>query len=133
MTPDKTDADRRRQQRNRARAMRRRPTEAERKLWWHLRRRIPLAGTYFRRQVPLDRYIVDFACLGARLVIEVDGGGHARDEAARRDAARTRDLEALGFTVLRFANAQIHQEIESVIETIHARIAEQNPQTLPPV
>ena len=132
MSADNTDADRRRQRRNRARAMRRRPTEAERKLWWHLRRRIPLAGTYFRRQVPLGRYIVDFACLGARLVIEVDGGGHARDSVARRDAARTRDLEAHGYTVLRFSNAQIHQEIESVIEAIHARIADQHPDALPP-
>jgi len=61
---------------NLARGLRRNPTEAEQRLWSRLRRR-QLDGVRFRRQVPLGRYIVDFACLSARLVIEIDGGQHA--------------------------------------------------------
>src|SRR5262249_10915000 len=57
-------------QRQLAREMRSAPTEAERKLWWHLRHRLPTRGTHFRRQVRIGRYIVDFACHARRLVIE---------------------------------------------------------------
>jgi very-short-patch-repair endonuclease len=64
-----------------ARRMRASPTEAERKLWWHLRYRLELPGTHFRRQVRLGRYIVDFASHQVRLVIEVDGGQHAQRDA----------------------------------------------------
>lgn len=116
---------------NRARAMRKQPTEAERKLWWHLRRRIALHGTYFRRQVRLGRYIVDFCCLKARLVVEVDGGQHGRDSIARYDAARSQELEGQGFTVLRFSNTQVLREIDTVIETIYAHLARECPQALP--
>ncbi|KPQ10575.1 MAG: hypothetical protein HLUCCO17_10950 [Saliniramus fredricksonii] len=119
------------QLRHRARAMRKQPTEAERKLWWHLRRRIVLHGTYFRRQVPLGRYIVDFCCLKARLVVEVDGGQHTQDSIARYDAARTHELEGQGFTVLRFSNTQVLQEIDTVIETIYAHLAAGCPRNLP--
>jgi very-short-patch-repair endonuclease len=69
----------------RAQAMRLSPTEAERKLWWHLRHCLPLAGTHFRRQVRIGHYIVDFASHGPKLAIDLDGGQHAvqnkRDEA----------------------------------------------------
>ena len=108
--------------RDRARALRRSATEAEKKLWWHLRRKLPLEGTYFRRQVPLGPYFADFACLKHRLVIELDGGQHTTPEAQRRNAERTRFLEAQGFRVLRFWNDQVFSEIESVIETIHAAV-----------
>gem|GEM_PF-662936 len=119
------------QLRHRARATRKQPTEAERKLWWHLRRRIALHGTYFRRQVPLGRCIVDFCSLKARLVVEVDGGQHTRDSIARYDSARTQELEGRGFTVLRFSNTQVLREIDIVIETIYAHLAEACPQNLP--
>ena len=59
-------------QRQVAREMRSAPTEAERRLWWHLRHRLPTRGTHFRRQVRIGRYIVDFACHARRVVIEVD-------------------------------------------------------------
>src|ERR1700752_1104561 len=70
-----------------ARAMRKAPTEAEKKLWWHLRHRLPVSNPHFRRQVRIGRYIVDFASHRAKLVIEIDGGQHAEQAAA--DATRT--------------------------------------------
>jgi very-short-patch-repair endonuclease len=72
----------------RAHAMRASPTIAERRLWWHLRHRLAIDGTHFRRQVHLGRYIVDFVSHDARLIIEVDGGQH--DAQSRRDVERTR-------------------------------------------
>jgi very-short-patch-repair endonuclease len=120
-----------RQARDRARAMRKQPTEAEKRLWWHLRRRIPLVGSSFRRQVALGPYIVDFCCLKARLVVEVDGGQHTTDAALAYDAARTRSLEAQGFQVIRFPNGDVLSAMDAVIATIHARLAERAPDLLP--
>src|SRR5262249_49114868 len=91
--------------RMRAGAMRATPTEAERRLWWHLRHRLPLAHTHFRRQVRLGTYIVDFASHTARIVIEVDGGQHA--ERSNADAIRTRFLEGEGYRVLRYWNNDV--------------------------
>ncbi|HET6913133.1 MAG TPA: endonuclease domain-containing protein [Rhodanobacteraceae bacterium] len=79
-------------------SLRRNQTEAERALWAMLRDR-HLLGTKFRRQHRLGRFIVDFAAVEQRLVIEVDGSQHM-DSAS--DEQRTRYLEALGFRVLRF-------------------------------
>jgi very-short-patch-repair endonuclease len=104
----------------RARAMRSEPTEAERKLWWNLRRRLPLAGSHFRRQVRLGHYIVDFASHGLKLIIEVDGGQHAEQEG--RDAARTRFLESEGYWVLRFWNNEVLGNIDGVLEMIQSAI-----------
>jgi very-short-patch-repair endonuclease len=61
-----------------------------------------LGGFKFRRQVPIGRYFADFACLGARLVVELDGSQH--HDRADYDAARTRELEACGWRVMRFDN-----------------------------
>src|SRR4051812_36329020 len=80
---DMTDADR---LRSFARDMRRDATLAERRLWGLLRNR-KMEGFKFRRQVPLGPYIVDFACLEAKLVVEADGGQHADNVCdERRDA-----------------------------------------------
>ena len=76
-------------ERSRARALRHRMTEPEKRLWRHLRQCLPLERTHFRRQVPIEGYVVDFCCLGARLVVEVDGNQHGFDAAMQRDAART--------------------------------------------
>ncbi len=73
--------------RTRGRAMRLAPTDAERKLWWHLRYRLALPNTHFRRQVHLGRYIVDFACHALKIVIEIDGA--STPEQSKRDARRT--------------------------------------------
>ena len=102
-------------QRRLARAMRATPTDAERKLWWHLRHRIPTPGSHFRRQVRIDRYIVDFACHATRIVIEVDGSQHDRSAA---DENRTKVLEATGYRVLRYWNNDVLSNIDSVLEDI---------------
>ena len=99
----------------RARALRRDQTDVERKLWSLLRGR-RLDGFKFRRQVPIDRYFADFACVEAKLVVELDGGQHA--DQAGYDAARTQTLEALGWRVLRFWNPDVVLEPEGVIGTI---------------
>src|SRR5262245_26367551 len=84
--------------RGRARTLRRRATEPEQRLWWHLRHRIPIEGTHFRRQVPIGPYIADFCCLKARLIIEVDGNQHGYDENALKDEKRTAYLASQGFS-----------------------------------
>jgi len=107
-------------QRKRAREMRAAPTEAERKLWWHLRYRLSTPGTHFRRQVQIGRYIVDFACHANHIVVEVDGGQHGMTSAA--DAKRTEALEAHGYRVLRYWNNDVFSNIDGVLEEILSAI-----------
>ena len=83
---------------------------------WRVLRRRQVCGCKFRRQAPIGEYIVDFVCFEVRLVIEVDGGQHM--EAASYDAARTAWLEGEGFSVIRFWNNQVLQEMDSVREAI---------------
>ena len=97
---------------SRARSLRRDQSTAEQKLWGRLRNR-QLEGHKFRRQVPLGRFIVDFSCYDARLVIEVDGGQHA--EQTQEDAARTAWFESRGFRVLRFWNSEVEESMEGVL------------------
>jgi very-short-patch-repair endonuclease len=99
--------------------MRAAPTDAERKLWWHLRHRVPTPGTHFRRQVRIGRYIVDFACHATRIAIEVDGSQHGRSAA---DEKRTKVLEANGYRVLRYWNNDVLSNIDSVLEDILSAI-----------
>jgi len=99
----------------RARAMRRDPSDAEQVLWRHLRAR-QLAGYKFRRQVVIGRYIVDFVCIDAGLVVEADGGQHAGH--AAYDARRSAELAARGYRVLRFWNNEILGDIDSVLGRI---------------
>jgi very-short-patch-repair endonuclease len=73
----------------RAHQLRRNTTDAEKKLWRHLRR-LDFDSSHFRRQVPIDPYIADFACMAARLLIEIDGSQHAEDRKKVHDEARTR-------------------------------------------
>jgi very-short-patch-repair endonuclease len=98
-----------------ARQLRNNPTEAEQKLWSHLRRK-QLLGFRFRRQRPIGRYIVDFVCLEVSLIIEVDGGQHAEEIA--KDEARTRFLERQGFRVVRFWNNDVLANTEEVLQAI---------------
>jgi very-short-patch-repair endonuclease len=95
------------------------PTEAERKLWWHLRHRIPTLGTHFRRQVRIGPYIADFACYATRTVIEVDGGHHGGSTV---DEARTKVLAANGYRVLRYWNNDVLTNIDGVLEDILSAI-----------
>jgi len=101
--------------RTRARALRKNPTEAERALWNHLRF-WQVDGYKFRRQQPLGKYIVDFVCLEKSLIVEVDGGHHA--DQIEYDSERDAWLQAQGFSILRFWNNDILQNISSVTEAI---------------
>lgn len=107
-----------------ARKLRKNMPPAERALWRCLRNR-QLAGFRFRRQHAIAPYIVDFACLDARLVIELDGDQHGRGDAPTRDAIRDAAIEAAGFRIERFWNHEIAQNLNGVLETI-LRAAEEN-------
>ena len=100
-----------RKMRRHARDLRLRMTDAERKLWFALRNR-RFAGFKFRRQVPIERFIADFVCFEARLVIEVDGGQHAD---SIRDQKRDRWFAANGFRVMRFWNNEVLSNLEGVM------------------
>ncbi|PRH87478.1 hypothetical protein C5L14_12765 [Labrys okinawensis] len=96
-------------------------TEAERKLWRALER-LPLEGTHFRRQAPLGSYVVDFLCPAAKLVIELDGEQHGREEIKARDDIRTRWLNSQGYNVVRFWNHEIFDNLEGVLDTLYAAL-----------
>lgn len=106
---------------SRARALRRDATPAERKLWSQLKQ-LEIAGSHFRRQTPIGRYFADFACYRTRLVVEVDGEQHGIDAARRHDEARTRFLQSNGYRVLRFWNAEVLSNLESVVDTVCAAL-----------
>ncbi|WP_420469750.1 endonuclease domain-containing protein [Brevundimonas sp. FT23042] len=105
----------------RARGLRRRQTYAEAVLWQAFRAR-RLDGLHFRRQHPIDPWCVDFACLSLRLVIELDGGVHGRDERQLDDYHRQKGIEALGWCVLRFPNAQVTGALHTVIAAIREQV-----------
>jgi very-short-patch-repair endonuclease len=93
--------------------------EAEARLWHQLRDR-RLMGHKFRRQHSIGPFIADFACVAARLVIELDGSQHA--DAAAADARRTAFLEAEGWTVIRFWNARVMTDMDNVLREIIAHL-----------
>ena len=107
-----------------ARKLRQNATDAERALWQQLRA-ARLDGHKFRRQAPIGRYIVDFVCFEARLVVEVDGGQHA--DRQRQDAQRTAWLASQGFRVLRFWNTEVLGHMEAVKEVMARACAEKPP------
>ena len=113
----------------RARALRREATDAERLLWSLLRNR-QFLGLKFRRQHPLGGYILDFYCHEARLGVELDGGQHAEPEQAAYDAQRTRDLEGFGVRVVRFWNHEVLKEPEAVLGAI-MEVVEEGPDNRP--
>jgi hypothetical protein len=80
-----------------------------------------MAGTHFRRQVPIGPYVADFACMAARLIIEVDGSHHG-DAGRARDEARTQWFVSQGYRVIRFWNNEISQRIEGVMKAIYAAL-----------
>jgi very-short-patch-repair endonuclease len=102
-----------------ARQLRRRMTPQEVKVWVKLRELRPV-GLHFRRQVPTGQYVVDFACLKRRLVVEIDGNQHGYPLEAAADERRDRSLAALGFRVQRFGNSDVDCDLNAVIETIFA-------------
>jgi very-short-patch-repair endonuclease len=104
-----------------ARQLRKNPTIAETRLWDELRK-LRAQGYHFRRQVPLERYIVDFACLAQRVIVEVDGIQHATAEGAAEDAARDADLTWRGFKVLRFPNGDVTHHLDGVMLDVLAAL-----------
>jgi very-short-patch-repair endonuclease len=100
-----------------ARRLRSSMSEAEKKLWYHLRAH-RFCGASFRRQAPIGHYVVDFVCHDARLIIELDGGQHAMANAAKLDQRRTAWLTARDYRVLRFWNSDVFSNMEGVLETV---------------
>ncbi len=98
-----------------ARKLRKSMTDAEQKLWRGLRLR-QMHDHKFRRQFPLGPYIVDFVCLDARLIVEVDGGQHADEKYG--DVERDAWLTSQNFRVLRYWNNQVLKELDAVLEDI---------------
>jgi very-short-patch-repair endonuclease len=110
-----------------ARQMRHQPTPAEDALWQRLRNR-QIHNAKFRRQHAIERFIVDFFCVDAKLIIEVDGAIH--DYTPIEDAIRQQYLESLGLMVIRFTNGEVLQQIAGVVERIDEVLFERLPPTL---
>ncbi len=107
---------------SRARALRKRQTPAEEKMWYYLRAR-RFMKLKFRRQVPLGRYYVDFECREYKIVVEVDGFHHASEYQKEYDKKRTIFLEDCGYTVLRVWNNQILHKTDSTLDYLHVEIS----------
>ncbi|MGJ7612664.1 MULTISPECIES: endonuclease domain-containing protein [unclassified Variovorax] len=112
----------------RARSLRETPTDAEALLWFHLRDR-RLSDYKFRRQRSIGPYFADFACLEAKLIVELDGGQHA--QAAAYDEDRTRFMHAQGYRVLRFWNNEVLTQTDAVRERILQALQEDSPHPSP--
>lgn len=110
----------------RARSLRKRMTPQELTLWFQLRQ-LKDAGWRFRRQSPEDKYILDFVCREARLVVEVDGAQHGEPKQMAHDAVRDAFLEARGFTVLRFWASEISFELDGVMLRIQSALEAADP------
>ncbi len=98
-----------------AKTMRKNMTPWERKLWYEFLRGYPIR---FQRQKAIGNYIADFYCAKARLVVELDGGGHYTDEQRKNDEARAEELEAMNLTVFRVCNADVDRNFNGVCEAI---------------
>ena len=110
----------------RARELRKNQTDAERRLWRSLRL-MKAEGFHFRRHVPIGDFIVDFACLSSRLVIELDGGQHNVEGGRATDESRDARLRRRGFTVLRFWNNDVMANPEGVLERVRRTLARHTP------
>ena len=109
--------------RDTARRLRANATEAEQKLWSQLRKR-QLYGFQFRRQLSIGPFFVDFVCLEAKLLIEVDGSQHADER--EQDESRSAFLRSNGYRVLRFWNSDVMSDVDSVVQRI-AEVLRQTP------
>ena len=106
----------------RSRDLCRNATNAERLLWRQLKVK-QVRGVQFRRQHPIEPYIVDFCAIRQRLVIELDGGQHNENAAA--DETRTKFLESRGYRVLRFWNHEVFLQLEAVMQVIYEALGEE--------
>jgi len=110
---------------NRARELRKQMTEAERYLWFRIRRK-QVKDYQFYRQKNIGNFIVDFYCPAGKLIIEVDGGQHYSEGAIEGDKRRDAFLQSLGFRVLRFSDGEVLRDIDAVLGGIY-RALPQNP------
>ncbi|HAF48069.1 MAG TPA: hypothetical protein DCL08_02375 [Anaerolineaceae bacterium] len=106
-----------------AQNLRKTQTDAEQLLWSKLRSR-ELSGFKFRRQHPIDNYILDFYCNEAQLAIEIDGGQHAEKENIKMDEQRTALLNQKGIRVIRYWNNDVLENTDEVLEDILATLKE---------
>ena len=104
-----------------ARHLRKNQTIAETRLWQELRK-LRQQGYHFRRQCPIEGYIVDFACLSQRVIIEVDGIQHDAAAGIEADVARDAHLKWQGFNILRFRNSDVKEHLDGVILEVLAAI-----------
>lgn len=109
-----------------AKELRKNMTPWERKLWYEYLRTYPVR---FQRQKAIGNYIVDFYCAKARLVIELDGGGHYTQEQSVKDQIRTMELENMNLTVIRICNLDIDKNFRGVCEYIDGIIESTTPQS----
>ena len=109
-----------------AKALRKNMTPWERKLWYDFLRNYPVR---FQRQKALGNYIADFYCAKARLVIELDGGGHYTKEQARKDEQRTNDLNSMNLMVVRICNLDIDRNFCGVCEYVDRLVQNALPQS----
>jgi very-short-patch-repair endonuclease len=105
----------------RARRFRKEPTKTESLLWQRLRGE-KLAGAKFRRQADIGSVVVDFACIQARLIVEVDGGIHDHPDVIRKDTIRDHALKVQGFNILRFSAVAIESDLEAVLIAIERAV-----------
>ena len=109
-----------------AKILRKNMTPWERKLWYEFLRNYPLR---FQRQKAIGNYIIDFYCAKARLVIELDGGGHYTTVQIKKDKDRTKELEGMNLTVLRICNLDIDRNFSGVCEFIDLAVKNSLPQS----
>jgi cyclase len=107
---------------NNAKKLRKNMTEAETVLWMHIKER--LTGFKFRRQHPIGIYIADFYCHKVKLIIEIDGSTHKKEEIKKADETRAKDLIDWGYTVIRFTNVQVLNNANKVLEIIKEKITQ---------
>lgn len=105
-----------------AKALRKRMTPAEQKLWQAVRAK-KLEGYKFRRQHPIKKFILDFYCHEAKLGIELDGEYHENAVQKFYDTDRSAILEELGILIIRFSNREVLENLEQVLKTIKNRLA----------
>ncbi len=111
---------------DRSRQLRKNMTVAEKLLWSKINLK-QVNGLYFCRQKPIGKYIADFYCAKAKLVIEVDGGHHFSNDNVEYDEIRNKYMGGLGLSVLRFMNTEVLIKIKDVLEVIKKKISDQNP------
>jgi very-short-patch-repair endonuclease len=100
-----------------AKAFRKNMTDTEQRLWSRVRGN--QLGYYFRRQVPIGKYIVDFMCRRKKLIIEVDGIQHSTAKGLDEDQQRDKFLKSEGYSVLRFNNSEVSTNIDGVVDVIY--------------